>query len=116
MTLIDAWTSQQVIGECSRNLAKKLPAALPIFESLVQRCLQVTPTPEPNELVPYAGLAEPKDLPILTAAIREHCPWLVTFNVRHYQPGHVSVKVVRPGEFVQHVRYLLTGLSSSTNN
>ena len=116
MTLIDAWTSQQVIDECSRNLTNKLPAALPLFQTLVQRCLHLTTTPKADEIAVYAGLADIKDLPIITAAIREDCPWLLTFNVRHFQPGHPSVKVVRPGEFVQHVRYLLAYLSSPSKN
>jgi hypothetical protein len=62
------------------------------------------------ELAPYAGLADPKDLPILVAAIRERCPWLVSFNVRHYQPGHPAVTVLRPGDFVLRLRGLLSVL------
>jgi hypothetical protein len=27
-----------------------------------------------------------------------------TLNIGHFQPGHPSVTVVRPGEFVLHVR------------
>jgi len=48
-----------------------------------------------------------KDLPILVAAVREGCPWLVTFNVRHFLPGHPHVTVLQPGEFVSRVRDLL---------
>ncbi len=111
ITLIDAVTSQQVIGEVERNLTAKLPAALPLFQVLVGRCLRVVPTPHTDELRAHAGRADPPDLPILVAALREECPWLVTFNVRHFQPGHPSVEVMRPGEFVQRVRHLLAHLS-----
>ena len=113
ITLIEALASEQVIVEAERNLAAKLPQALPAFRLLVDRCLRVVPDPQPSELSPHAGLADPKDLPILVAAIREACPWLVTFNVRHFQPGYSGVTVVRPGEFVLHVRDLLAHLGVS---
>lgn len=111
ITLIEAIASRQVITEAERNLAGYLPDVLPVFQSIVSRCLRVVPDPSPTELDPIRGLADPKDAPLLAAAVREACPWLVTFNVRHYQPGHPSVKVVRPGEFVQQVRGLLAHLS-----
>jgi len=110
ITLIEALTSQQVIVEAERNLAAKLPQTLPAFRLLVSRCLRVVPDPLPADLEPHAGLADPKDLPILVAARREDCPWLVTFNIRHFQPGHPDVTVLRPGEFLLRVRDRLAGL------
>lgn len=107
ITLIDALTSQQVLIEVERNLQAKLPPALPAFRMLVQRCLEVVPDPTAEELRGYQGKADVKDLPILVAAVREGCPWLVTFNVRDYRPGHTAVTVLTPGEFLQEVRYLL---------
>jgi hypothetical protein len=111
ITLIDAVVSEQVIVEVERNLASYLPNALSTFRQLAQRCLQVVPDPTAFEIALCHGLADPKDAPILAAAVREACPWLVTFNVRHFQPGHPSVTVVRPGTFVQQVRSLLAYLS-----
>ena len=110
ITLIQAITSEQVIAEVERNLRAKMPAALPAFRLLVSRCLEVTPIPTAAEREPHKGLAEDKDLPILVAALREACPWLVTFNVRHFQPGHPQVTVLPPGAFIQRVRYLLAKL------
>lgn len=112
ITLIDTVTSQQVIVEVERNLFEKLPQALPKFQQLVNRCLLVVPDPTSADIQPYIGLADQKDLPILVAAIRELCPWLVTFNVKDFQPGHVAVAIMRPGDFLLRVRDLLTNLSS----
>lgn len=56
------------------------------------------------------GLVNPIDAPILAAAIREQCSYLAKFNVRHYQPGIKAVVVLKPGELVQQVRYLLSVL------
>ncbi len=112
VTLIEAVTSRQVITEVERNLEDKLPHALPALRLLISRCLQVVPDPQPHELVPHAGAAHRTDLPILVAALREGCSWLITFNVRHYQPGHPDITVLRPGEFVLRVRDLLAHMTS----
>lgn len=111
ITLIDAVASAQVLAEVERNLADFLPVALPIFRQLASRCLRVVPDPTAAEVLACRGLADPKDAPILAAAVREACPWLVTFNTRHFQPGHPAVSVLRPGAFVQHVRALLAHMS-----
>lgn len=110
ITLIDAITCQQAVSEAERNLEDKLPNTLPAFRTIVSRCLRVEPDPPPKDVARFLGLADPKDVPILTAA-QARCPWLVTFNVRDYQPGHPAVMVLRPGAFVLRVRDLLAHLS-----
>ena len=112
ITLIDAVASPQVVEEAERNLADKLPAALPAFRMIVSRCLRLVPAPLPSDLAVCTGLADPKDLPILAAAVREGCPWLVTFNGRHFQPGHPAVTVLTPGQLILRVRDLLAHLTS----
>ena len=111
ITLIEAVVSEQVIIEVERNLKDHLSSALPTFRQLVSRCVRVVADRSADELAAYRDLADPKDTPILAAAVQAACPWLVTFNVRHFQPGHPTVTVARPGEFVQHVRALLAHMS-----
>jgi predicted nucleic acid-binding protein len=111
ITLIEAVTSQQIIAEAERNLAEKLPDALPAFRLIVSRCLRIVPDPDSAELAPLTGMADPKDLPILAAAVREGCSWLVTFNVRHFRPGHPAVQVLPPGELIMRLRERLAGVS-----
>jgi len=112
ITLLDAITSQQAITEAERNLTDKIPAALPAFRLLVSRSLQITPKPTREELNDFSGLADPKDAPILAAAVQAKCKWLVTFNTRHFQPGHPSIVVLRPGDFIRQVRDRLAHLKS----
>ena len=110
--LIEALTCQQVIVETERSLAEKLPEALAAFRMLVSRSLRLVPDPSPADLLPYIGLAQAEDLPILVAALRENCPWLVTFNLRHFQPEHSQVLILRPGDLVLRVRDALVHLRS----
>ena len=111
LTLIEALTSTQVITEVERNLHDKIPKALPAFQLLVSRSLRIVADPDPAELKGYVGLANSEDLPILVAAVREESSHLATFNLRHYQPGYPSVAVLKPGNMVLQIRYLLAQLS-----
>ncbi len=112
ITLIEAIGSTQVVVEAERNLAEKLPQALAAFRFIIiiSRCLRSGADPLPADLHPYTGCADPQGMPILVAARRERCPWLVTFNVRHYQPGLPDVTVLRPGDFVLRLRDRLAHL------
>lgn len=110
LTLIHAIAPQQVVVEAQRNLQDKLPKALGLFDALVARTLEIVPDPAPHTVAQYAGRAHPKDLPILVTAVMHGCTWLVTFNVKDYQPGWTSVGVVRPGDSVLLVRQQLAQL------
>lgn len=110
ISLVEAYTCQQVITEAERNLAAKLPQALPAFRLIVSRCLRIVPDPVDDNIQPFAGMANPIDLPILVAALLHDCPWLVTFNTRHYQPGHPKLAVLPPGDYLLRVRDLLARL------
>jgi predicted nucleic acid-binding protein len=112
ITLIDAVTSEQVIGEVRRNLEAKMPAAMPAFQMLVSRCLRVVPDPSAAEARALGKVADIKDLPILAAAVREGCSYLATYNIRHFQPGIEPVMALKPGDLVQRIRYLLAQMSS----
>ncbi len=111
LTLIEALTSTQVITEVERNLLDKIPKALPAFRLLVSRCLKVVEDPDASLIAKYQGLADPEDLPILAAAIEGKCSFLTTFNLRHYQPGCADVTILKTGDLVIRVRYLLAHLA-----
>lgn len=112
ITLIDAYAPQQVLTEVRRNLENKLPEALPAMQMIVSRCLTIMPDATAFEIAPYLGLAHEKDLPILVAALKTQCAWLVTFNGKHFRPGHSDVAVVTPAEFLMQVRDVLAHLGS----
>jgi predicted nucleic acid-binding protein len=107
LTLIEAITSQQAVTEVERALAAKLPAVLPEFRLLAGRALRVVPDPAPAALAEFRGQADPKDLPLLVAALQHGCSYLVTFNTRHYFPAGGAIKVLRPGDLVLTIRQTL---------
>ena len=112
VTLINAITSAQAITEVERNLTEKLPAILPEFRQIVSRSLKVVDIPKPEDLTGYYGQANPKDLPLLVAALQANCAYFLTFNTRHFFPkAETPIIILRPGELVQTARLLLGGLS-----
>jgi predicted nucleic acid-binding protein len=115
ITLIEALSSEQVITEVKRNLEEKMPAALPAFQMMVRRCLRVVADPSIDEINLLVNAADPKDAPILAAAVREGCMYLATYNLRHFHPGVESVQVLKPGDLVQRIRYLLSQMSSESS-
>ena len=115
ITLLDCVTSTQAVTEVERNLAKKLPSKLPELRLIVSRSLRIVPDPEPAALVPYKGQADPKDLPILVAALQHDCRFLLTFNIRHYTPDTTDITVQRPGAFLTTVRSLLAQVTAKSS-
>ncbi len=112
ITLLDCITSQQAITEVERNLLEKLPAKLPEFRLLVSRCLRVVSDPTLEEITSCTGEADPKDLPLLTAALGAGCDYFITFNVRHYFPTARTIMIQRPGEFLQRIRGMLSQIGT----
>ena len=108
ITLLKAYASHQVVHEVERNLSAKIPKAIPAFHLILSRSLQIVPDPSATDLVKYAGMADSADLPILVAAHQAGCLYLVSFNIRHYRPGHPDVNVLSPGDFLLRVRDLLS--------
>jgi hypothetical protein len=114
--LLTCVTSEQAVTEVERNLGEKLPARLPELRRIIGRCLTVVPDPDPAVLHTYRGLADPKDLSILVAAIERRCSFLLTFNLRHYSPPPSVIAVERPGAFLARVRLLLSTLSAGAGH
>ncbi|MGH7391950.1 MAG: PIN domain-containing protein [Candidatus Rokuibacteriota bacterium] len=94
---------EAAVEEVRRNLSAKLSEALPLFEEFL-RSVPVRlyrPTPEDRERA--RSLADPKDVPILAAAIGAGSRLLVTHNVRHFRSGE-GVRVLRPRTLIEEAR------------
>lgn len=112
--MIECLTSTQVITEVERNFEKKLAAKLPELRLIISRSLRVVPDPEPHVLTPYKGQADPKDLPILVAALQLGCRYLLTFNLRHDHPATSDIVLQRPADLLTTIRILLVQLAAKT--
>lgn len=102
--IIEVGVPEQARAEAERNLAAKLPAALPALRALVDACGTSLPMESDAASVAIAGAgeADPKGAPILASALAAGCGWLVTFNVRDYRTDRI--RVTEPGDFLQALR------------
>jgi len=111
--ILHGLTCRQVVAECRRNLIKKLPQAEPIFGEIIKRALEIKKNPTLDEQKKYRQMAHPKDLPILTSAIKSRADYLVTFNTKHYFPQpEYNLAVLQPGDVLQKIRLMLSQLES----
>jgi predicted nucleic acid-binding protein len=105
--IIEVGVPEQARTEAERNLAGKLPAALPALRAVLQACCTSLPMGSAAEATALtrSGEADPKDAPILASALAAGCSWLVTFNLRDYQTDRIQVS--HPGAFVEALRNTL---------
>lgn len=105
--IIEVGVPEQARAEAERNLAAKLPAALPAFRALLEACCIGLPMVSDAKSVAIAesgeaGEADAKDAPILGSALAAGCSWLVTFNLRDYRSDRIRIS--NPGDFVEALR------------
>jgi predicted nucleic acid-binding protein len=109
--LIDGIVSSQVVREAERNLQRKLPAALPAFRALVEAACHPVDDPTEAQIAVLRGQGDPKDIPILAAALRADCDWLLTFNTKDFRPASGQTRVAQPGAFIDSLRRMLEELA-----
>ncbi|MBI3760580.1 MAG: hypothetical protein HY260_01780 [Chloroflexi bacterium] len=85
-----------------------MPDALDMFRALIRQALTIVDDPPAEAVSRFLPQAHPEDAPILAAAALNDCPYLLTFNKRHYYPDkRTSVTVLTPGEFLQRLRAVI---------
>jgi predicted nucleic acid-binding protein len=86
MGQIDLFVSEQVIVETERNLARKVPVALPGFRQTVKDAnMKILKDPSQSAVQESLYMIyDPSDAPILAAAIKAKVDFLVTHNRRHF--------------------------------
>lgn len=104
--IIQGYISEQVVQECTRNIRKKLPEALPAFQSILDESFLAVVVPvDPAQAGEKArGQADDKDVPILAAALEARADVLVTFNTKDYFPHESPPKILSPGDLLKAIQ------------
>ncbi|MCL5960603.1 MAG: PIN domain-containing protein [Chloroflexi bacterium] len=107
---VDLQISDLVVEETGRNIARKVPTALPTFH-LLRESLPVEVTNPPKTLVlRVAKSVTPKDAPIVAAALKAGAQYLATYDQRHLLSQKEAVKadfgiiVATPDEILKRLR------------
>jgi hypothetical protein len=110
LTLIECVSSPLAVREAERNIAAKLPTALPAFREILDAAIDLVPEGSPPVTRDLAAQAHQKDVPILAAAVAGGADFLATFNVRHFRSRSSPPLIVQPRRVVAAIRVSLLRL------
>jgi predicted nucleic acid-binding protein len=103
--------SEQVITEVERNIARKVPKALPFARELILRAnIRILHDPQIEEVLQHQNwISHPADVPILVVAARARVDFLATLNTKHFiEDLEVSrrsgLRIGTPGDALAWVR------------
>lgn len=107
--------SEQVIVEVERNIARKIPEAIPLAREMI-RCakVQIVRDPIPSDVASHMHwINHPADVPILVAAAKAKVDFLVTLNGKHFIENinvakNRGLRIGTPGDALLWVRKQLT--------
>jgi predicted nucleic acid-binding protein len=90
--------------EIERNLARKLPAALPVLQEYLPRMnLEIVPLPKYEELEPWFGITAEKDVPVIVSAVNGKADFLVTGDTGDFGAlmgrDDLPFRVLTPADF-----------------
>ena len=107
--------SEQVIAEVERNIARKVPKAVPLARELILRAnIRILRDPQLSEILEHqAWISHPADVPILVVAARARVDFLATLNTKHFiDDPEVSrrsgLRIGTPGDALAWVREQLS--------
>ena len=100
--------SRFVLQETRRNLQSKAPSVLPLLDAFLDLSfLGVGPEPDDAKLHRAEEIVDPKDAPIVAAALTADTTFLATHDTRHLL-SHADeirdafgIEVVTPGDLLQ---------------
>lgn len=98
-------TGQYNILEIKRNMLKKLPALLPVYEKYFPELnLEIVPLPSLDDLKRFFGHIADKDVPVLTSAFLGNADFLVTGDKKDFaklkEKKGYPFPILSPSEFL----------------
>ncbi|MBC7226946.1 MAG: PIN domain-containing protein [Thermoflexales bacterium] len=111
--LLTLVVSDEVLVEAERNLAAKLPEALPYYQRWREACsLERVPPPPAEAVLRAAEIIHPKDAAILASAMEAGVDYLVTLDHRHFLEDPAvaqrsGLRIGTPGDFLAWFRALI---------
>jgi len=120
LPVLAGMTGQYNIIEIERNIKKKMPEVLSLYnEYLPKLNLEIIPLPASEKIRDLSGHISDKDAPVLASAIMGKVDFLVTGDkkdfVRPSKKGKYPFKIATPSEFLEKILpVILKNLPSST--
>jgi putative PIN family toxin of toxin-antitoxin system len=108
LPVLQGVTGRYNLTEIERNIARRLPEALPVLnEYLPKLDFEIVPVPFPEELAPFRGAVDDNDLPVLASASMGRADLFVTGDKKLLaQIGRqqaFSIRSMSPSDFLDRV-------------
>ena len=120
LPVLQGVTGRFDLTEIERNIAKKVPGALMVFDEYLPKLdLEIVPVPFLDELEPFRGAVDDKDLPVLASASMGRADFLVTGDkgllAQISGQGAFLIKSLPPAEFLDRVLPVILAGKSPTS-
>ena len=101
-------TGRYNLIEVERNLKKKMPEAMPLYQKYLPRLrLEIVEMPSRATVISMAGAIAEKDVPVLASAIECSAEYLITGDKKDFAKlrnvKKYNLKIVSPSEFIETV-------------
>jgi len=101
-------TGRYNLIEVERNLKKKMPQAMPLYQKYLPRLrLEIVEMPSRSTIISMAGAIAEKDIPVLASAIACSAEYLITGDKKDFTKlrnvKKYNLKIVSPSEFIETV-------------
>lgn len=101
-------TGKYNIIEIKRNLTRKIPAAIPLWEEYFHKLnIEIIPIPSEPEINKLLGQIHDKDIPVIVSAINGSADYLVTGDKKDFSKlrskGKYPFHIISPSEFIDEV-------------
>lgn len=101
-------TGRYNLIEVERNLKKKMPEAMPLYQKYLPKLrLEIVEMPPQATVISMAGAIAEKDVPVLVSAIACGAEYLITADKKDFDTlknvNKYNLKIVSPSEFIETV-------------
>lgn len=106
MPFILGMTGEYNLIEIERNLAKKIPDAILLYnEYLLKINFKIIKIPSPAEIKNHSGCTSDKDIPVLISAVNGKADYLITGDKKDFDKLKAKddyiFKIMNPSEFIK---------------
>ena len=108
LPIVGGATGRYNLMEVERNLKKKMPEAMPLYQKYLPRLrLEIVELPSRSTVLSMAGTINEKDVPVLASAIACEADYLITGDKKDFaglkKIKRYNITIISPSEFVETV-------------
>ena len=106
LPILKGATGKYNLMEVERNLKKKMPQALPVYQAYLPKLrLEIVSLPSKETIMSMAGAIAEKDIPVMVSAIECGAQYLITGDKKDFARlkdiNEYDLEIAGPSEFIE---------------